>query len=86
MDEQLERKSPIIPVLESNIPTPKTTKITVDDSFARIVVYEKEDLTNEEIFELLNIRNFVKADVDKHYERKKDGKDTHSYTIYNILI
>lgn len=86
MNEQQERRSPIIPVLESTIPDAKTTRVTIDNSFARIVVYEKEDLTNEEIFELLNIRAFAKADVDKHYERDMDGNDTHSYTIYNLLI
>jgi len=86
MNEQQERKSPIIPVLESTIPNAKTTKVTVDDSFARIIVYEKEDLSNDEIFDLLNIRTYVKMDIDKHYVRNKDGMDKHSYTVYNILI
>ncbi|MBB4035530.1 hypothetical protein GGR21_001423 [Dysgonomonas hofstadii] len=86
MSEQQERKSPIIPVLESTIPNAKTTKVTVDDSFARIIVYEKEDLSNDEIFILLNIRTYTKMDIDKHYVRSKDGIDQHSYTIYNILI
>lgn len=72
--------------MQSNTPATKTTKVTIDDSFARIVVYEKEDLTNEEIFNLLNIRTYVKIDVDKHYERDQKGVDKHSYTIYNILI
>lgn len=86
MDGSLEKKQTIIPVLQSNTPNTKTTKVSVDDSFARIIVYEKEDLTNEEIFDLLNIRSYTKVDVDKHYIRDKSGVDIHSYTIYNILI
>jgi len=86
MSEQQEKRSPIIPVLQSTIPNAKTTKVTVDDSFARIIVYEKEDLSNDEIFNLLNIRTYIKMDIDKHYVRSKDGVDQHSYTVYNILI
>ena len=86
MSEQQEKKSPIIPVLQSTIPNAKTTKVTIDDSFARIIVYEKEDLSNDEIFNLLNIRTYIKMDIDKHYVRSKDGIDQHSYTVYNILI
>ncbi len=86
MEDQQERRSPIIPVLESTIPDANTTRVTIDNSFARIIVHEKEDLTNDEIFELLNIRAFVKADVVKHFERDMHGNDIHSYTIYNLLI
>ena len=86
MEGQLEKKGAIIPVLRSDIPASKATKVTIDDSFARIVLYEKEDLSNDEIFRLLNIRTFTKVDVDKHYERSVDGIDKHCYTIYNILI
>lgn len=86
MSEQPVKKSPMIPVLQSSTPNSKTTKITIDDSFARIILYEKEDLSNEEIFDLLNIRTYIKMDIDKHYERTKDGVDQHSYTVYNILI
>lgn len=84
--EEPEKKQPIISVLRSDTPEKKATKVTIDDSFARIVVYEKEDLTNDEIFLLLNIRKCIKIDIDKHYERTNEGVETHSYTIYNILI
>jgi hypothetical protein len=86
MDDQLDKKHPIVSVLQSATPANKATKVTIDDSFARIVVYEKEDLTNEEIYALLNVRQCIKIDVDKHYVRSKEGEDKHSYTIYNILI
>lgn len=87
MDEQLEKKQhPVVSVLQSNSPANKATKVTVDDSMARIVVYEKESLTNDEIFKLLNVRNCIKIDVNKYYERSAEGVDHHQYTIYNILI
>lgn len=86
MEGQLEKKPVTVSVLQSNAPTAKATKVTIDDSFARIVVYEKEDLTNEEILLLLNIRKYMKIDIDKHYERTADGSDKHCYTVYNVLI
>jgi len=85
MDRIEERKVSIVSVQESSVPSPKTTKVTIDNSYARIVVYEKEDLSNEEIYNLLNVAKCTKIDVDKHYEREGED-DKHCYTVYNILI
>lgn len=76
---------PIVSVLDSSYPTYDPIRITNDGSIAKIVVYEKENLTDDEIFCLLNVSYYVKMDIDKHYERR-DGKDHHVYTVYNILI
>jgi len=88
MNGESEKKHPqsIVSVQDSSNPsTKKATKVTIDGVFAKIVVFEKEDLTNEEICKLLNVASFTKADIDKHYERE-NGVDKHFYTVYNILI
>ncbi len=85
MEANEDKKQSIVSVQESSKPTPKSIKVTIDDAYARIVVYEKEDLTNEEIHSILNINRSTKIDVDKHYERIA-GVDEHKYTVYNILI
>jgi len=83
--EDPEKKRPMVSIQGSSMPSPNPIKITRDGSFARIVVYEKEDLTCDEICQLLNIVKYTKVDLDKHYERK-DCVDKHIYTVYNILI
>lgn len=80
-----EKKRPMVSIQGSSIPSPSPIKITRDGSFARIVIYEKEDLSCEEICQLLNIGKYTKVDLDKHYERK-DCQDKHIYTVYNVLI
>ncbi len=85
MDNNEEKRHSMVSVQESSIPSSKATKVTIDNSYARIVVYEKEDLTNDEIRNLLNINRYIKIDIDKHYERIGDT-DKHCYTVYNILI
>lgn len=84
-NDPLEKKRPMVSVQGSSMPSSNPIKITVDGSFARIVVYEKEDLTCNEICQLLNIVKYTKVDLDKHYERK-DCIDKHIYTVYNVLI
>lgn len=75
----------IVSVMGSSEPDKKKTKVTIDGVFGKIVIFEKEDLTDLEICRLLNIVSFTKADVDKHFERE-NGVDKHIYTVYNILI
>lgn len=85
-DETEKKHAPIVSILDSSEPDKsKTTKVTIDGVYAKIVIFEKEDLTDLEISRLLNVASFKKADIDKHYERE-DGADRHVYTVYNILI
>lgn len=60
-------------------------KVTSDGVYAKIVVFEKENLTDSEIHKLLNVNSCMKIEVDKHYDRV-NSKDVHRYTVYNILI
>lgn len=83
--EEIEKKRSIVSIQDTSMPSESPIRITRDGSFARIVVYEKEDLTCDEICQLLNIAKYTKADLDKHYERI-DCEDRHVYTVYNILI
>jgi len=84
--EKNKHPQSIVSVQDSSNPTAKkATKVTIDGVFAKIVVFEKEDLTNDEICRLLNVASFTKLDIDKHYERE-NGVDKHFYTVYNILI
>ncbi len=90
MDEQINESKnsnrSIVSVLSS---TPsdgtKKIKVTSDGVYAKIVVFEKEDLSNSEIYKLLNVNSCIKIEVDKHYDRV-NSKDVHRYTVYNILI
>ena len=76
----------MVVVSSSSTPdTSKKIKVTSDGVYAKIVVFEKENLTNSEIFKLLNVNSCMKIEVDKHYDRV-DSKDVHRYTVYNILI
>ena len=63
----------------------KKTKVTNDGVYAKIVVFEKEDLSDAEIHQLLNVNSCMKIEVDKHYDRI-NSVDIHQYTVYNILI
>ena len=80
-----KRHQPIVSVMDSSTPTPQPIIITRDGSLARIVVYEKENLTCEEINALLNVASCKKIDLDKHFERI-GCEDKHIYTVYNVLI
>ncbi|NDW19089.1 hypothetical protein D0T53_09205 [Dysgonomonas sp. 216] len=87
MNEATEkRQQPIVSVQDSSTPDKKKeTKVTIDGVFGKIVIFEREDLTDVEICRLLNVASFTKLDIDKHYERE-GGVDKHRYTVYNILI
>ena len=83
--DDTEKKHSMVSIQDSSVPTKTPIKITRDGDLARIVVYEKEDLTCDEINKLLNVVSCTKIDLDKHYERK-ECVDKHIYTVYNILI
>ena len=87
MTDGSEKRSPhsIVSIQDSSSPEIKKTKVTIDGVLAKIVIFEKEDLTDLEICRLLNVASFTKAEVDKHFDRV-NGEDKHRYTVYNILI
>lgn len=62
-------------------------KITVmnDGVLAKIVVFDKENLDDQEICRLLNIYKYTKMEVIKHFTRI-ESVDRHHYTVYNVLI
>lgn len=83
--EETEKKQPIVSIQDSSMPSKDPIRITRDGPYAKIVVYEKEDLSCEEIYQLLNVTRCAKIDVIKYYERE-GCVDNHLYTIYNVLI
>lgn len=85
LSEETEKKRSMVSIQGTSVPSKNPIRITQDGSFARIVIYEKEDLTCDEICQLLNIAKYTKAELDKHYERI-NCEDKHIYTVYNILI
>lgn len=83
--EETEKKHSMVSVQDSSTPSKNPVKITRDGPYAKIVIYEKEDLTCEEIYQLLNVTRYTKIDVIKYFERK-GCVDEHLYTVYNVLI
>ncbi|NDW10561.1 hypothetical protein D0T56_12965 [Dysgonomonas sp. 520] len=85
-ENEKKRSQPIVSVLQSSAPSTANKMTVINDGvFAKIVLFEKEDLSDEEICKLLNIYRYTNIDITKHYTRK-ESKDVHHYTVYNILI
>lgn len=86
MESNATKSVPNVSVIHSDSPKSEN-KITIinDGVLAKIVVFEKENLPDEEICKLLNIYRYTKMEVIKHFTRI-DSVDRHHYTVYNILI